>query len=386
MLASVNRKFAFGVASVNEESLAHIGVRHAKRLSIESDGRIGPVSSRMGICKGLLHRMTYGENASSVHALCPCGCCAECSMHSYIDTQEVDKLVATNAPLPCACATGTCPTGIMWCLKDHRVQQVEGEELRWAMHREYFVSSPYSSGGSRAGIGVRLVQFKPDCLRGIHPDNHGLKELRGHRTLESLREDLNIADEAAPGFDECTSRVSRMVGQQEYMARELTRSMIGRMCRCPEGGYWIHDEQRYSVRGELCEMEGVWPYKPHAGACVDGAGGEQTEGSPCEHDALTMVRLMRATGEFGGVRGEGKPSHTSEPAASGVGMVGTRLLTDQGAAGEPDIAAQDDAVQDRSEVLGGDAVWEMKGVVHKCSARTVSSSRYCGYVFWQKTT
>ena len=281
-------------------------------------------------------------------------------MHDCIRPQEVDKLVALDAPLPCACATGTCPTGIMWCLKDHRVQQVEGEELRWAMHREYFVSSPYSSGGSRAGIGVRLVQFKPDCLRGIHPDNHGLKELRGHRTLESLREDLNIADEAAPGFDECTSRVSRMVGQQEYMARELTRSMIKRMCRCPEGGYWIHDEQRYSVRDELCKMEGAWPYKPHAGAFIDGAEGQQTEGSPCERDALTMVRLMRTTGEFGGLRSDEKLSHTSEPAASEVGMMDARLVANQGAAAEPGIAAQDDTMQDCSEVLVGDAVWGLR--------------------------
>ena len=211
MLALVNKKFALRVASVSEGSLAHIGVRHARRLSIESGGRIEPVSGRMGVCKGLSHRGTRDENAS----LCPCGCCVECSVHSYMQPREVDKLVASGAPLPCACATGTCPTGIMWCLKDHRVQQVEGEELRRAMHREYFVSDPYLSGASHAGIGVRLVHSEPGRLRGIHSENHGSEEFYGYRPLESLKEDLDIANEAAPGFDKCASRASRMVGQRE---------------------------------------------------------------------------------------------------------------------------------------------------------------------------
>ena len=210
MLASVNKTFALRIASDNEESLAHIGVRRARRLSIESGGRIRPTSSRIGICKsrigickGLCHSLTSGAHDTSVRALCPCGCCAECSLHGYMPPQEVDTRVALGAALPCACVVGSCPEGIMWCVKDRRVQQVVGGELQRAMYRECFDSNAYSGGGSRnspwfTDTSVRLVQFRPDCVRGIHPDNHGPEGLRGYRPLESLRRDLIIADEAAP--------------------------------------------------------------------------------------------------------------------------------------------------------------------------------------------
>ena len=76
-----------------------------------------------------------------------------------------------------------------------------------------------------------------------------------------------------------------MIGQQEDTARGITRLMIARMCRCPKGGSWIHNEQRWSVRGELCEVGETWPYKPHADARVDGAGRQQERGLPYVHDA-----------------------------------------------------------------------------------------------------
>ena len=188
MLASVNKTFALRIASVNEESLAHVGVRHARRLSIESGGCIGPTSSRMGVCKGFCHMLT---------ALCPCGCCVECILHGYMLSQEVDTRAALDVTLPCVCAMGTCPVGIMWCVKARRVQQAVGGEQQRDMYREYFNSNAYSDGGSRTDTSVRSVQFRPDCVKRIHPDNYDPEELRGYRPLEALRRVLIAAVEAA---------------------------------------------------------------------------------------------------------------------------------------------------------------------------------------------
>ena len=114
-----------------------------------------------------------------------------------MSSREVDTRAALGVTLPCACAIGTCPKGIMWCVKDHRVQQVVGGELHRATYRDYFDSNAYSDGGSRTDTSVRSVQFRPDCVKRIHPDNYDPEELRGYRPLEALRRVLIAAVEAA---------------------------------------------------------------------------------------------------------------------------------------------------------------------------------------------
>ena len=169
MLASVDAGFAQGIKLIDEKSLAHIGEENARRLAIVSHCRIGPLQVQMGICKGSLHWSpnggpwsVFGEEHTdtALYALCPCGRCVECSLHK-----------SPHATLKtCACAAGICLEGTMWSVEKHRVRQVVEGELRMAMLRGYFYSSPCLI---TPGVGgTRVVRFKHGCARRVYPDTH----------------------------------------------------------------------------------------------------------------------------------------------------------------------------------------------------------------------
>ena len=172
-LASVNTRFAQGVTSVDERSLAHIGKDETRRMSVESMGnarrmgidsrdparaRVGPVSARVGVCKGLHHvgmnvspdwEIAAGGHCehtdSELHELCPCGYCLECSLHTP----------SHSYPKLCTCAVDMYSEGILWTVENHRVVELEGGELTLSTVKEYFYSIRNSIQSS-----TQLVRFR----------------------------------------------------------------------------------------------------------------------------------------------------------------------------------------------------------------------------------
>ena len=114
----------------------------------------------------LSHSAPDGEHMETeLCALCPCGCCVECSLHTSL----------RSYPKPCASAAGVCPEGIMWTVDGYRVQKLESGDLVLTMLREYRFN-PFWCTESMVGS-TRFVRFKPGCKWGMYPDTHGVPSL-----------------------------------------------------------------------------------------------------------------------------------------------------------------------------------------------------------------
>ena len=195
----------------------------------------------------------------------------------------------------------------MWCV----------EKIIIAYDRSWKGSFEWLCRGKISTVGVggtRVIRFNHVCATGVYPDNHGAEELCGHEELIVLTDAMNGADEAAAGFIECNSCPSHGT------IPEITRLVMDRRRVSHAGGHWIHDEQRYSVQGELSEMGGAWPYKPYVCSCAKEAGVEAM-GDIGTGDALVMVRRMKTSGEFCGFGKTGPLEGTVRSSVSGVNQL-----------------------------------------------------------------
>ena len=190
----------------------------------------------------------------------------------------------------------------MWTIHEHRVEKLKLGELVLAMVKEYFcnLSIPCMLKYKLSAVtsclmgGTRLVQFKHGCKRGVFPDSHGgftvnqgAEGLAGYRDVDDLKDALDDADRANPGFEECNSRPSPMMSHREGTVPGITQRILNQ--RSGDGDL-VGDDAVAMVR----RMRAVGEFRGFKGSCCGGSTDEDADMDDGEGDSYAVRVSMSA--------------------------------------------------------------------------------------------